>query len=191
MKRAATAPRQHVIRRPLPPKSQRGQRPATPGRTSWGFGCCRPGRSGRRPARGARTARIRSIRYVRIASARCAWHSRCQRPYRTMTAHGSTSASRSSSLSPLCVTRTRRRSATAGDQGTCGGGSRASHSPVRGGRDVRPQRRRLPSHALGESPDDCAERRADRLVGVDRGRLPVEHGHDQAECMFPGEDDRR
>ncbi|WP_413540546.1 hypothetical protein [Salinispora tropica] len=36
-----------------------------------------------------------------------------------------------------------------------------------------------------------AERRADRVVGVDRGRLPVEHGHDQAECMFPGEDDRR
>lgn len=166
MKRAATAPRQHVIRRPLPPKSQRGQRPAIPGRTSWGFGCCRPGRSGRRPARGARTARIRSIRYVRIASARCAWHSRYQRPYRTMTAHGSTSASRSSSLSPLCVTRTRRRSATAANRAlvVAGAGRATRRSGVAEmyARSAAACRPTLSGRARMTALS--AERRADRVV---------------------------
>ncbi len=60
-----------------------------------------------------RTARTRSTRYVRIASARCEWHSRYQRPYRTTTAHGSTSPSHSLPDSPRYMISTRCRAATA------------------------------------------------------------------------------
>jgi hypothetical protein len=49
----------------------------------------------------------------------------------------------------------------------------------------------LRGHRLREGPDDLAQRAADRVGGIARVVMAVEHGHDQAESLGGGEHQRR
>jgi hypothetical protein len=62
---------------------------------------------------------------------------------------------------------------------------------VGGGRRCPPDRLGLRGHRFGEGAHDLAERAADRVGGIARIVVAVEHSHHQAKGLGRGEDQRR
>ena len=157
----------------------------------------RPPRRDRGPAGGSKvsspgtTLRTRSIRYARWAPSGWVRQSRYHRPWRTTTAHGSTSPSRSG------PPRSGSRAARAGGRrrparGRGRAGVRPGGSGVRGGRGGPPDAPRPARPTASGRARMILPSAPPTSVAASPGVVvAVEHGHHQAECFCGAEHQRR